>query len=371
MKIVRSGLLRQAVPGTRRACLTFPSVVALSNGDLLATGRAGSRKDGDDDRLELSRSRDGGDSWRDQPGFAEPPLVGGQWGTLKICYLTEMAPGQILAAAMWIDRSSYPGQPLFNAETEGCLPMAIMLANSSDGGASWSAWRQVEMPAELGPPSLTAPILRLGDGRLAMSIETNKDYGDTSPWEQRAVFLYSSDLGLTWSEPVTVAQDVSGRIFNWDLRSGVAPDGTLASFAWTYDRQESVYRNIHRRISTDHGLNWTAAEDIGFADQAAIPAILPDGRVVLAWVDRFGSSAIRARLADSVGSAFDPASEVVVYDHGSSETAGADTGEALAEMDVWSFGLPSAVALPDGDVLVVYYAGTAEHMDLHWSRLRP
>lgn len=371
MQIIASGLLRQAVPGTDRACLTFPSVVALGNGELLATGRAGSRKDGDDDRLELSRSRDGGASWSDELGFPTPPRVAGQWGTLKICYLTELAPGNLLAAAMWIDRTSHPGQPLFNAETEGCLPMAIMLANSSDDGATWSDWRLVDLPEDLGPPSLTAPILLLPDGRLAMSIETNKHYGDTSPWQQRAVFLHSSDGGVSWSAPVTVAQDRTGRIFNWDLRSAVAPDGTIPSFAWTYDRQDNVYRNIHRRLSDDGGLTWTEPEDIGFADQAAVPAILRDGRVVLAWVDRFGSRSIRARLAQTMRSSFRPDTEVVVYDHGGNDVAGTDTGEALAEMDVWSFGLPSATALPDGDVLVVYYAGTPERMDLHWSRLRP
>ena len=371
MQIIASGLLRAAAPGTDRACLTFPSVVALANGDLLATGRAGSRKDGDDDRLELSRSRDGSVSWIDEPAFPNPPRVAGQWGTLKICYLTELVPGQLLAAAMWIDRSSHPGQPLFNAETEGCLPMAIMLANSRDNGATWSDWRLLDLPAELGPPSLTAPILLLADGRLAMSIETNKHYADTAPWQQRAVFLHSADHGQSWSAPVTVAEDPTGRIFNWDLRSAVAPDGTIASFAWTYDRQDNVYRNIHRRLSRDGGMSWTAPEDIGFADQAAIPAILPGGRTVLAWVDRFGSRSIRARLAAHVDAPFLPETEIVVYDHGGNDSAGTDTGEALAEMDVWSFGLPSATALPDGDVLVVYYAGTPERMDLHWSRLRP
>ena len=35
---------------------------------------------------------------------------------------------------LWIDREAFPGQPLFNPETEGCLPMSILLADSFDGG---------------------------------------------------------------------------------------------------------------------------------------------------------------------------------------------------------------------------------------------
>jgi hypothetical protein len=168
---------------------------------------------------------------------------------------------------------------------------------------------------------------------------------------------------------VTVAEDPAGRIFNWDLRAAVAPDGRIASFAWTYDSQKSTYLDIHRRISGDGGMTWTSPEPLGFSDQAARPAISRDGSVVLAWVDRFGTKSIRARYAPSLDAAFDAASEVVIYTHGASEAASGDTGDMLASMDVWSFGLPFAEALPGGDVLVLYYAGEPTALDVRWARL--
>ena len=110
---------------------------------------------------------------------------------------------------------------------------------------------------------------------------------------------------------------------------------------------------------------------IGVADQAARPAILADGRVVLAWVDRFGSQSIRARAAASIDAPFEPLSEVTIYSHAEA-SAGTEisTGDALASMDLWSFGLPFAEALPDGDALVVYYAGEASALDIRWARLK-
>ena len=75
------------------------------------------------------------------------------------------------------------------------------------------------MPNEIGPASLTSPLLKLRDGRLAMSIETNKPYLDRSKWKQRAVYFHSSDEGRTWSSPVTVAEDPTGRIFVSDTSS--------------------------------------------------------------------------------------------------------------------------------------------------------
>lgn len=369
MRVVAAGILGAAEPGTARANLTFPSVTALANGTLLATLRAGDEKDSPKERIAFYCSGDKGLTWSAPSYPFEPPTVRGVGGTLKLCYITELAPNRLLAAAMWVDRTTYPGKPLFNAETEGCLPMVILLANSDDNGASWTDWREVPMPEEIGPASLTSPIMRLADGRLAMSIETNKTYLDASKWLQRAVFFHSADEGQSWTGPVTVAEDPSGRIFNWDLRCAVAPDGRVGSFAWTYDTATASYLNIHRRISADGGASWSAAEDLGFADQAARPAVLLDGRVVLAWVDRFGTRSIRARLARSIDAPFQD--EVEIYAHAKAQAASSDTGDMLASMDVWSFGLPSATALPDGDVLVVYYAGEPKALDVRWAKLRP
>ena len=164
----------------------------------------------------------------------------------------------MLACLLWVDRDAYPGGLIFNPETEGCLPMKILLADSTDRGRTWTPLREVPMPADVGPPSLTSPDPASGQsGRLLLSVETNKEYLDASQWFQRVVYLYSSDEGRTWTPPVTVCADPTGRIRNWDQRVNVAPDGRLVSFTWTYDSETVTYQDIHRRISTDEGLTWT------------------------------------------------------------------------------------------------------------------
>ena len=387
MQIVDSGILSRGQPDSSRAILTFPTVIALEDGSLLASYRTGTTKDSDDETVEFVRSLDNGRTWSEPWKPFENPTLDGLSGSLRVCYLTELSPGHLLAAALWIDRTTYPGGGLFNEETEGCLPMSVLLADSDDNGESWSPWRLVPMPAEIGPPSLTAPVLMLADGSLALSIETNKQYNDASPWMQKVVFLHSQDhqgtkgrqgsggkpaVDQRWGEPVVAGEDPSGRIFFWDLRCGVAPDGRVAIFAWTYDTVTTRYLNIHRRISADSGHTWTDVEDLGFADQAARPAMLADGRVVLPYVDRFGSRSIRARLAATIDAPFYAATEVVLYQQ---EQASGDqtdsTSELLSEMSLWTFGLPYGEALADGTALVVYYAGTDETMDIHWARIDP
>ncbi len=387
MKITDSGIISRGQPGTDRALLTFPTVIALEDGTLLATYRSGSTKDSADGTIEFVRSQDGGHTWSEPWRPFQNPTIDGLYGSMRVCYLTEMSPGHLLASTMWIDRTTYPGGGLFNEETEGCLPMSVLLADSKDNGATWSAWRLVPMPEEIGPPSLTAPVLKLADGSLALSIETNKRYNDASPWMQKVVFIHNHEyekvdakldsgdqmaVAQGWAAPVIAGEDPTGRIFNWDLRCGIAPDGRVATFSWTYDTVAARYLNIHRRISTDSGQSWTEAEDLGFADQAARPAMLADGRVVLPYVDRFDSRSIRARLSQAVDAPFDPVTEVVIYSlEGEDGEQTQSTSETLSDMGLWTFGLPYGETLADGTALVVYYAGTDEQMDIYWARIDP
>jgi BNR repeat-like domain len=380
MDVVERGVVSAAVPGTSRAFSTFPAFVVLADGSLLITYSIGTGKDTDDLDIELRRSTDGGRTWTDPENPFETTIQGRR-GSLKAAPITRLDGDHLIVAGLWIDREAFPGQPLFNPETEGCLPMTVLLADSPDAGRTWTPWRIVPMPHDIGPPSLTNAVLRLADGRLVLSIESNKPYLDASKWFQRVVHLRSSDGGTTWSEPVTVCEDPTGRIANWDQRGAIAPDGRLVTFTWTYDTESATYLNVRRRISADGIAPLGPPEDLGFADQPGHPAVLADGRVVLAWVDRFGTASIRARQAAAIDAPFDPASEVVIHDPGTHRThatgapAAADataTGEILVDMGTWSYGLAFAEALPDGDVGVVHYAaGERGGTDVRWARVRP
>jgi hypothetical protein len=373
MRISGRSTVNPAVPGTSRAAATFPTVTTIADGSLLTTYSIGATKDNDDLTIELRRSQDGGATWGEPVAPFDNDILGRR-GSLKFAPVTRLDGDRLLVVALWIDREAFPGQPLFNPDTEGCLPMAIVIADSPDGGRTWTPWRVVPMPPDVGPPSLTNAIVRFSSGRLLLSVETNKPYLDRSRWLQRVVHLWSDDDGSTWSAPVTVVADPTGQLANWDQRGAVAPDGRLACFAWIYDFGAVAYRNIRRRISVDEGRTFGEPTDLGIADQPGHPAILADGRVVLCWVDRFGTASIRARLAASIDAPFDPASELVLYEASAARqqvaTSSETTGDALVDMQTWSYGLCYAEALPDGDVGVVHYApGDGGGIEVRWVRL--
>jgi hypothetical protein len=370
MEVAAEGVLNAGEPSGQRAVAIFPSVTALPDGRLLASYRVGSAKDAPDEDVELRSSRDGGRSWS-APSRPFSTVHRGVRGSLRVVYTTWLGGRDLIAVAMWIDRQAYPGRPLFNPETDGCLPAAILIAHSSDLGETWSSWDEVPMPDDVGPPSLTNPVLLLRDGRLVISVETNKPYMDRSRWRQRVVYVFSKDGGRTWSMPQTTCEDPARKLMNWDQRAAVAPDGRIATFTWTFDTAAETYMPIARRLSSDGGATWSDPEWLGFSDQPARPAVFPDGSVVLAWVDRFGMSAIRARRAAAFAAPFPATSEVVAYRHRPSEQQRFSTTETLADMSTWSFGLPFVEALPSGDALLVYYAGTISSTDIRWALLRP
>ena len=374
MRIVGRSTLNPATPGTARAAATFPTFTTLSDGSLLATYSIGSTKDSDDLTVELRRSSDGGATWTDPVAPFETTVLGRR-GSLKFAPITRLDGDRLIVVVLWIDLEAFPGRPLFNPETEGCLPMAILVAESIDAGHTWTPWRAVPMPADVGPPSLTNAIVRFPSGRLLLSVETNKPYLDASPWLQRVVHLWSDDDGASWSEPRTVVADPTGRVANWDQRGAVAPDGRLVSFAWIHDFETVSYLDIRRRISADEGRSFGPPDDLGFADQPGHPAILLDGRVVLAWVDRFGTRSIRARIAASIDAPFDPDTEIVLFDAAAESAVdggspSGTTGDALVDMQTWSYGLCHADTLPNGDVGVVHYApGEAGGIEVRWLRV--
>jgi len=368
MRIVDQGVVCAGVAGGNRAVATFPSITVLEDGSIAALYRVGASKDSDGSLTEMRLSLDGGASWR-EPTAPFSSIFHSVRGSLQVVYLTPIAKSQLMACALWVDREAFPGAPLFHAETEGCLPMKILVAGSFDQGRTFGEWREVAVTEDVGPPSLTNPMVRMPGGRLIISIETNKPYLDRSTWMQRVVHCESLDNGKTWTLPRTVCADPSGAVFHWDQRLAADQTGTLAAFSWTYDKPANRYLPIRRHLSRDAGRNWVT-DTLPFADQPSHPAVFPDGRVVLAWVDRYGTRSIRARCATSLDGDFAQSTEIVLYEAAKEARRTGNTAEMLTDMGLWTFGLPYAEALPDGDALVVYYAGVEGCMDVRWARLR-
>lgn len=368
--ISRSTVFHDPDPTSRMVNSAFPSIVALSDGRLLVSHRVGSHKDSDDGTLFISESVDGGQKWT---GLGTPfeTELNGVHGELRCGGITEIEPGRLIITMLWVDRST-PGAPMFNPETEGLLPVRILLAESFDGGRTWGRSRTLDTSPMIQAAN-TGPILKLPDGSLLCHFETNKHYDDPGPWHHQAAGIFSTDKGETWHDPTVFAADPKGRLYFWDQRPAVLTDGSMIDLFWTFDREAQSDLEIHVAWSYDSARTWSRPMPTGILGQIAFPIPLEDGRIMMVYVHRHDPPSLRALLSVDNGQWWDTDEELVFHDQGS-DMAGAAEGDAemksyLQDMELWSFGLPSGVQLPDGDVAVVYYAGRGVATGIHVVRI--
>lgn len=369
-------------PARLRFC-TFPTIALLESGRLVAGFRTGSSKDSPDEDVRLMASDDLGATWQTvfegfgdyPPGRPRSPLGGS--GRIRGIALTALprpdASDDLLASLLWVDHAD-PTLPLASPETQGLLPTCVYVARSADSGRMWGALQEVPLAPHVGNAT-TGAILRLSGNHLALPYEAWKEWNDATPGLHHASLRLSQDGGATWPGLGIVAHDPSGRVLYWDQRLAVdGRSGELVALFWTHDRQAAQDLPIHIAWGSADGLRWTSPASLGIAGQIAAPVILPDGRLFAAYVHRHHPPSLRAILSDDRGRTWQAAPELIFYEkaRGGQESGmgGArDFGDYWADMSIWTFGHPAPLLLPDGQVLVLYYAGDETAMGVHWVRI--
>ena len=372
MRIVRQGTVIRRKPGTDRQSCAFPQLAVLPGGRWLVGCRTAYTKGGNKgQQVVLSLSDDEGKTWRLVTAPFVAPVLDGKPGQFRAVALTALGGTRVLATLYWVDNSD-PTLPFFNVRTEGLLDSRIMLAESGDSGTTWTTPVLMDTSPFNMPTPITGPIRLLPGGTWVCQFETNKSYHDTSPWIHTSVLMFSRDGGRTWPRHSIVTRDP--RIFYWDQRLQVLSDGRLFDLFWTYDNQTASYLNIHARESRDAGRTWSELWDNGVPGQPAPVVELPDGRLVIVYVDRTNAPAIRGRLSRDGGRTWPPDTQFSVYESqlASQTRSKAAMADAWSEMGKFSVGLPATAALPGGELLVVYYAGPeTDRTNVEWVRMRP
>jgi len=373
MIVVSQGTVFLGEAGSSRASACFPGVCVTGNGRWLVGMRLAPTKTGmAGQRAGLCWSDDQGHSWSEP---AEPftlPAIDGRPGFSRSAKVMALGGSRVAAVIYWVDASD-PELPFFNEETEGLLDSRLFLTISEDAGETWSAPLQIDTTPFAMPTPETGPLLLLPNGEWVLQFETNKSYCDTSVWHHTSVLMFSADAGRTWPRHATVAEDPEARVFYWDQRPSVLADGTLLDLFWTFDREEAVYLNIHARASADRGESWSEIWDTGVPGQPAPAVSLPDGRIAMAYVDRTTVPIVKLRTSADGGRNWAASTELVVDDMAlqAQEGAKGTMQDAWSEMAAFSIGLPTVTTLPDGDALLVWYAGNhCDHTGIRWARLR-
>lgn len=372
MKVINRGTVFSGEKGTDFQSSTFAQICVLPGGRWICTFRAAPTKSATvGQRPVITFSDDQGKSWSKPIAPFIPPLVNGKPGIFRGAALTSLGQGRLLAVLAWVDHSD-PSLPFFNEQTEGLLDMRIFLSTSEDQGLSWSQPQLMDTSPFDVPTPITGPVIVLPNGHLACQFELNKHYYDTSPWRHKSVMMFSCDDSRSWPEHVFTSSDPENRIFYWDQRPNVLADGRILDSFWTYDTKKCVYLNIHARESLDNGRTWSQMWDTGVPGQPAQPVSLQNGTIAMVYVDRTTSPTIKIRTSKDYGRTWPLQTEMIIYETpNTSQTIDKkNMKDAWAEMGAFSVGLPATAQLPDGDILVVYYAGPhTDQTEIQWARI--
>ena len=347
----------------------------LQSGTWLSGFTVGPEKNHPTGTLQLSRSRDGGQTWSLIP-FEFESQFDGVPGSLSSSELVETEPGRLLIFTTWFDRSE-PDRPLFDPETEGILRSRLLMAESTDEGATWSSWRNIPTPGLTGC-AVSGPVVQWPDGTIAVTFESFKEFDDPTPVRPGAWMLRSRDGGMTFGDLFCVAQDPENVVYYWDQRLCPGPaSGEFVAMFWTYDRADRRDRRVHfLRASCGNGDHSESLPvETTIPGQIAAPLMLNDGRFLSFVVDRDRPGTMRLWQSTDGGRTWPADASLVVHEH---EEQGAltqgftdiDYASYWEDMARWSFGHPAIRHSGPGEVMVSWYAGSPDCMSVHAAIVR-
>lgn len=352
----------------------FTSLCQLYSGKLLAGCQIGPGKHAPQNTLRLCRSLDQGRTWSEIP-FEFDRFIEGRPGSLSTAEMVEASPGRLLLFCTWFDRSD-PNRPLFDPVTEGILRSKQILAVSTDDGETWSDWTIIPTPGLTGCAA-TGPAVKWSDGTIAFPFESFKEFDDPAPAKHAAWLIVSRDAGRTFSNPLLVARHPEDRVYYWDQRIDPTDfPGEFVALFWTHDLVNQKDLNVHFRHARLEGSDIVGehVRETSIPGQIAAPLWLDDGRILAFAVDRDRPGTLTLWTSVDGGATWPSDLKLVIHQHDeqarlSQGRENIDFKQYWEDMGKWSFGHPAIRLLPDGKILLAYYAGTPDRMSTHWVRV--
>lgn len=376
MRLVGESLVyRNPYPNNRAIVASAPSLAWSRLGStepfLLSAFRVGQAKMSRDGRVMLRASHDGGATWQPLPAPIADPFAGlpsPQPNHAGFHVGASAAGTTVLMACRFFMVD--PGDPEWDDDAAGVVGADCLKVDAQPGGG----WERVatydfarhadEWAIPCGPP------LHLGGREWIFPMERHAR-AHVPDWLRRyhAFAVFSHDDGAAWGGPVPTLNDPAERVAYYDQRMVTLPDGRILSMAWIHDVVDDVTLTARAGFSADGGRTWGEPFDTGILGGPINPVRLADGRLLAVYARRTSPRGIRGCLSDDDGRTWATDEELVLWDGEARRATGARASSRdvpSAEVPLWgtmwgwTFGGPTAVQLPDGRVVVTFFAAGAD-----------
>ena len=352
----------------------FPLSAVLNDGSICCTYRQGTEKHSHDGIFLCQSSNDGGTSW------TEPVTLFDGRQLQPTLTAVSIAPCVSRDATLLAVFNAVEGLPadvyMFSDEGKN-FARHLYQCRSTDRGRTWQAPELIDLP-EFTWPAITSKPVTLPDGEICMPVEYKLPSGVIGTG-----MAFSTDGGKTFADPVTVAADPDARLNLCDARFDCLPDGRLICHLWTFLQENEQTIEVHQSFSSDKGRTWTKPKSMGFVGQITAPLSLPGGQIIAASNYRHRPEGIRLWVSLDQGETWNLDQPMQMWDLAADRMVGQviDPDQPLTGKDgIWdtlpsfTFGTPDLLALPDGSLLLTYYATLNDivhvracRFQIHWN----
>ncbi len=314
------------------------------------------------------RSVDSGKTWKEEGVVWDPSM-----DDKKYCYYhggpTRLRNGELIAVLTRFDRSD-PSELMWDPQTSGYPSADIIVSWSQDMGHSWRKPEIVKLPDKMiGNHSGT--ILELDNGDLFLTFETWKHCKDTKPPVQKSLAFISSDKGKSWKDLVTVADGSGKDIFYFDQRLAMLGNRKLIALLWTFDSSNNKTLPVNITVSEDNGRTWSEPAPTNITDGfISCPVYLGGTKVLAAYTLRYGEKpGIYAVISENGGFKWNMDERIMLWDATGNESTGLQKEIELESMMGYAFGMPHAILLENGEILVCYWCTSGCITHIRWCRI--
>ncbi len=368
IEIVAEGVIwKNPYPGSQARVALKGSSVNLGGGVVLHAMQVGQARTSCDSRCVLTRSDDSGRTWSEPwPVVIEDDSHFQTTGAM-LAWQADRSLLGVIVSNTYVS----PEDARWQKANGGWIDHRAVLATSIDEGRSWKLLHAIDAPAiEGGFFAMSSPPLSSNDGTLMIVIEP-MFRGSMDGWNHEASVMFSRDEGRTWPTKAVIAKDPSRRIFYFDPKITRLASGRWLGMLWTHDTRSDQSSQATLSTSAD-GLAWSAVQSTPLWGFLTVPVGLPDGRVLAIYNHRRAPQGIRCCISEDEGHSWNLEHETVLWDQAARRVTGELAavsqprrweGSALEEMfATFDFGVPHAMVLDDGAVLVTYYATGLDHI---------
>lgn len=347
-EVLEQGLVTQREPGTPTAVACSPRSVVAPGGEIVCSYVVQSAMGVNGFRPMISRSSDGGTTWREQ-GAIWPHLC----DSYSIFGSISRAPdGAIffLGSRTPIDR---PGESFWQESNHGIKANELVWARSMDGGATWTEPSVIPMQTA-GSAEVPGPMCITRSGRWVCCYSPYNTF-NTNMVVQRnqVVCLSSNNQGTTWTHAAMLRfpDRESQGAEAWVVELA---DGRLLGAAWHSNSKLGASQPNAYALSSDGGLTWTPTASTGILGQSCALAAMPDGRALFIYNQRqHGEIGVWLAVVRPTETDFGIEANAILWRAGNATQNG--TSSEFGNWTDFAFGEPSITILPNEELLATLW----------------